>query len=951
MKQLITLIVNGQSHEVAVEPQTILLDVLRDELGLTGTKRGCDYGGCGTCTVLMDGKPVLSCLTLAVDAQDKEITTVEGLARDGKLSPLQQAFIEQGAIQCGFCTPGMLLSAQALLDKTPEPTEEEVRHAISGNLCRCTGYHKIVKAILDVAKRRKEDTKVLTVPKHSAVGKRVPRVDGSLKATGEARFTDDIALPNMLHGKILRSPYPHARIISIDTSKAEALPGVKAVITGRDTGIVRFSFIDTPRYPADQCPLAVDKVRFIGEDVAAVAATSEVIAEEALSLIQIKYEELPAVFDPEEALREGAPRIHDKIVPNTTTAWEDFGVTRKAKSYEAANNISNQTLITIGDAEQGFKESDYVRKDRFTIPATSHVALEPHVAIARFDSSGKLDMWLSHMGYEHKRYWLAKMLGIPISRVRVNKTYVGGAFGGKITIFPYEFLAAFLSRKTRRPVKITLSRDEVLSTCPPSRRMIIEVKTGVKRDGTLVAQHMKIIDDVGAYRSSSPTALYLAHVFRHAIYNIPNIKHEGIGVYTNKLSTGPKRGHGLQQASFAVESQIDIIAEELGISPLEFRLKNLRSRGDILPNGDTLLSYGLPDALKQAAQASNWAEKWTKKPDRGIGIGVASMFSGAHNYPFGSAAIIKVNPDGRFTLFTGQTEFGQGADTAMAQIAAQELGLSVDDLVVVSGDSELCPYDIGNWLSAGVYVSGRAVRNAAADAKRQFLAYAAEIFDVQLNDLSIDQGHVYVHADPTKAVSFVDLYKYGIQIKGGDPIIGKGYAKAVEDVGFWGSSFKGTAALSQGKGRFTDAYGLAAAIAEVEVDKETGKVKVLHLVVSDDCGIDINPLNVEGQLESQAVMGIGDVLFEEVLTEAGRVTNPTLDDYKIPGIMDISKVTTISVQDYEPRGPFGAKEVGETARGAVIPAIANAVCNAIGARIYSLPITPEKILDALLPEG
>jgi len=260
-----------------------LLDVLREELGLTGTKRGCDYGGCGTCTVLMDGKPVLSCLTLAVDAQDKEITTVEGLARDGKLSPLQQAFIEQGAIQCGFCTPGMLLSAQALLDKTPEPTEEEVRHAISGNLCRCTGYHKIVKAILDVAQRRKEDTKVLTVPKHSAVGKRVPRVDGSLKATGEARFTVDIALPNMLHGKILRSPYPHARIISIDTSKAEALPGVKAVITGRDTGIVRFSFIDTPRYPADQCPLAVDKVRFIGEDVAAVAATSEVIAEEALT--------------------------------------------------------------------------------------------------------------------------------------------------------------------------------------------------------------------------------------------------------------------------------------------------------------------------------------------------------------------------------------------------------------------------------------------------------------------------------------------------------------------------------------------------------------------------------------------------------------------------------------------------------------------------------------------
>ncbi len=785
---------------------------------------------------------------------------------------------------------------------------------------------------------------------YSVVGKSIPRVDGSLKATGEAKFTVDIALPGMLYGKILRSPYPHAKILSIDTSKAEALPGVKAVITGKDSGEVRFSFIDTPRYPADQCPLAIDKVRFIGEEVAAVAAVSEDTAQEALGLIEVEYEELPAVFDPEEAMKDGAPRIHDKITPTTTTAWEDFGVTREARSYDAVNNISNQVLITVGDAEQGFKESDHIRQDRFVIPATSHIALEPHGALASFDSAGKLNVWLSHMGYEHKRFWLAKTLGIPISKVRVNKTYVGGAFGGKISLFPYEFLAAFLSKKTGRPVKIILSRSEVLSTCHTSRRFIVDVKTGVKKDGTIMAQHIKIIDDVGAYRSSSPTALYLAHVFRHAIYNIPNVRHEGVGVYTNKLFTGPKRGHSLQQISFAVESQLDMIAEELGIDPLELRLKNLRKKGDILPNGDRLDSYGLPECLRLAAESSGWKQKWGKQPNRGMGIGTGGMFSGGHNYPFGSAAFIKLNPDGRFTLFTGQTEFGGGVDTVMAQIAAEELGLTIDDIVVVSGDSELCPYDIGNWLSGGVYVSGQAVRRAAADAKQQLLAYATEALETKIDQLEINNGRIYVKADPDKAVSLSDMYKYGIQMRGGDPILGKGYTKAVQDVGFWGGSFKGTAALSQGRGRFTDAYGLAAAIAEVEVDKETGKVKVLHIVVADDCGTDINPLNVEGQLESQAAMAIGDVLFEEVVTEEGRVINPTLGDYKIPGALDIPKLTTISVQDYEPKGPFGAKEVGETARGAVIPAIANAICNAIGGRIYSLPMTPDKILKAMKDE-
>jgi CO/xanthine dehydrogenase Mo-binding subunit len=408
------------------------------------------------------------------------------------------------------------------------------------------------------------------------VRKSIRRPDGELIVTGRAQYTVDIELPGMLYARILRSPYAHARIKDIKTERAEKITGVKVVVTGKDIGFRRFSFIDTPASPADETPLAVDKVRFIGEGVAAVAAVSEEIATKTLDLVEVEYEELPAVFDPEKALQDGAPAIHEAVEPNTTTAWEDFGIPRKSRSYRVVNNISNKTLIEYGDVEKAFQEADHIREDQFVVPATSHVAMEPHVAVASYQPTGKLDVWLTHMGYEHKRFWLAKLLDIPISMVRVHKTYVGGAFGGKISFFSYEFIAAYLSKLTLRPVKITLSRDEVFSVCPPSRRMIVTVKTGVKREGKIIAQDVKVIDDVGAYRNSSPTAMYLAHVFRNPIYDITNVRHEAYGVYTNKLPTLPKRGHGLPQMSFAVESHLDMICEDLGLDKVEMRLKNFR---------------------------------------------------------------------------------------------------------------------------------------------------------------------------------------------------------------------------------------------------------------------------------------------------------------------------------------------------------------------------------------
>jgi CO/xanthine dehydrogenase Mo-binding subunit len=457
-----------------------------------------------------------------------------------------------------------------------------------------------------------------------------------------------------------------------------------------------------------------------------------------------------------------------------------------------------------------------------------------------------------------------------------------------------------------------------------------------------------VIDDVGAYRSSSPTAMYLAHVFRNPIYDIPNVRHEAYGVYTNKLSTLAKRGHGLPQMSFAIESHLDMICEGLGLDRVEMRLKNFRKKGDILPNGDTLRSYALPECLKQVVEKIGWKEKYGRKRFRGLGIGTASMFSGGHNFPFASAAMVRLNHDGRVILYTGQTEFGNGVDTVMAQIVAEVLNCNIDDVIVHSGDSEVCPHDIGNWLSAGVFISGKAVMMAAIDLKEQMVTYAEEGLRTPTDHLEMVEGWIVSRSDKTKRVSFSDVSKYAIQKAGGDPLIGKGYSKCVPEVYFWKGEFNKMASLFSGKGRFTEAYGLAAATAEVEVNPETGEVKILEIVVADDCGTPINVTFVEGQILSQAVMGIGDVLFEEVAMKNGMVRNPNLLEYKIPTATDIPKIISIIVDSYEPRGPFGAKEVGETARAAVMAALANAICNAIGARLYTLPMTPDRVQQAIL---
>jgi CO/xanthine dehydrogenase Mo-binding subunit len=793
-----------------------------------------------------------------------------------------------------------------------------------------------------------------TPPEYETIGKPVARIDGIEKATGQAKFTVDMALPGMLHGKFLRSPSPHARIRSIQTERARNLPGVKAVITREDVAGIRYAFVDTPRYPADAGPLATDKVRYIGDEVAAVAAIDIETAEEALRLIKVEYEPLPAVYSAEEAMKPGSPDIHEPFELGERTEWEEWGVRRDRRpdSWKDSKNLSGRTRVSFGDTQKGFEESDYVREDRFETKATAHCALEPHAALAWFDPSGKLNVYLSSMGIFYKRFILAKTLALPISRVRILKTYVGGAFGGKIDLFPYEFCAAFLARRTGKPVRFELEREEVFTCTRQRHPTVIEIKTGVKRDGTILAQEVKFIADNGAYRGSGSIVIYLGHAFSIPVYAVPNYRYEGYSVYTNNPIRGPQRAHGSPQIRYAVDSQITMIAEELGLDPLEIMLKNARKQGDVLPNGDVLKSCGLPECLERAAETSGW-KQWRKHREQavlnpstppryrgGMGISACAMFSGAPFYPFASAAVVKLHDDGSATLFTGAAEMGQGSDTTMAQIAAQELGVSIDDIRVVSGDTELCPIDQGQFLSGGAVVTGNAVRLAASDARQQLLKTAANMLEADPSELVSRGKRIFVTGVPEKSLTYARVIQECIRMNHGDPIIGRGSSKPVQGADFYPSLAKAT-------GRLTDAYGFAVQVAEVDVDTLTGRIGITKTVTFHDCGFPLNRSIVEGQVHGNVSMGMGQALWEEVELNHGQVQNPSFLDYRAPRSTQTPIMVGRTVDTLDPGGPYGAKEVGEGSISGMLAAVANAVEDAVGIRFKELPITPEKVLEAL----
>ncbi|MEJ2220292.1 MAG: xanthine dehydrogenase family protein molybdopterin-binding subunit [Desulfobacterales bacterium] len=769
----------------------------------------------------------------------------------------------------------------------------------------------------------------------SYVGQRIPRKDGPEKVTGRAKYTGDLQLSGMLVGRILRSPHPHARILNIDTSRAEQLAGVKAVITAQDTAGIKHGFVETPRYPADQYPLAKNCVRFVGEEVAAVAATDPHTAEEALGLIRVEYEPLPAVFDPEAAMRPGAPEIH----------------ATHPKVKEPFVNIAGKTETGWGDVESAFAQADYVREDRFESHLRTHGYLEPQVTVASYEPGGKLNVWTSSMGPFLKRAKLARILGLPFSAVRVQKAWVGGAFGGKIDLFSHEFCAALLSIKTGRPVKVEASREEIFAAYRHGQPLIVELKTGVKKDGTLIAQDLRIINNCGAYRGSGVVVIFLSWGFTMVPYRLPNLKYEGYAVYTNNPVRAPQRGHGAPQLRFAVESQMDMIAEELGIDPLEIRLKNARVPGEQLPNGDNVHNFGLIDCIQKAAEHTQFKQTYGVKPKRssenhhirrGIGMGVSAYFGGSLIYPNSSSVTVKMNDDGTATLLTGALDLGQGAETVLCQVVAEELKIPVGEIKVIAADTDATPVDIGSWISGNTYVTGNATRMAATEVRKKLLNIAAEKMEIDIDDLVMKDKAVHVVGSPERRLSYRQLIALSLQKNRGDPVRGEGHWRTMRDEPFHPS-------LATTKGRWSENYAVDAQVAEVEVDVETGQVRLVRAVTAHDCGFPINPLLVEGQVDGQVSMALGHAFMEEVLMEDGRTLNPNWLEYRMPTIHEtaVSEHIDVITEHYKADAPYRTKEVGEGLVSAILAAIANAIYDAVGVRLHSTPFTPEKILRGL----
>ncbi|MFH0866162.1 MAG: molybdopterin cofactor-binding domain-containing protein [Bacteroidota bacterium] len=927
MKKMINITVNGENYEVAVHPNTTLLDLLREELKLTGTKKGCELGDCGACTVILDGKAVNSCLILALEADGKKVDTIEGLTKGGELHPIQRAFVEKGAIQCGYCTPGMIMRTKSILDKNPNPTTEEIKSELSGNLCRCTGYTKIIEAVETAVKylNGKEPVELEFQSQKSAidlsvVGKRLPKIDAPAKSTGRALFTDDISLPGMIYGKLLLSPVAHANIKSINTKKALELPGVKVILTGADVPDVRWG-TSPPRY--DETILAKGKVRFVGDVVAAVAAINEGTCYKALKLIEVEYEELPAVFDPMEAMKDGAPRLFDD-------------------KYE--NNINTHVDHHFGDIEKGFAEADHIREERFVGNRTYQNPMEPHCSIAEWDRHGRVTLYTSTQVVHYVHHQLSHILGLPLGDIRVIMTNCGGGFGSKAATNTIEVMSIFLARKAGVPVKMRFNREEMYLFGRGRHKQYIDLKIGVKKDGTITAVKQKAVLEGGAYSSFGIISTYYAGSMLTTLYKFQNYKYDGFRVNTNLPPCGAFRGHGCPHPRFAFESLLSMIADDIGMDHIDIRLKNAMTPEYHTCNDLDIHSCELTACIEKVRKKSGWGKKKGKLPKgRGIGIGCGGFVSGA-GYPIyrskfpHSSATIKVVEDGsRAVLFIGDADIGQGSDTVLAMAACEAMGITFDRISVVSADSDLTPIGFGAYSSRVTLMGGNAAKMAGEEVKKQVIDAAAEIMKIDADKLDVKNNKVFVIDDPEAFIPWEQAAFAHFSKKG--PLLGKGHYSPPEGLG---GSYKGAAVGT------SPAYSFSATVCEVEVDMQTGKVKVLNFWDAHDCGTAINPMLVEGQAEGAVLMGMSEVLFEnEVFDKRGKMINADLHNYLIATSADMPVIDSTIVDSYEPAGPYGAKEVGEGATLPILGALANAIADAIGARIFELPITPEKVLEAI----
>ncbi|MGA9191272.1 MAG: molybdopterin cofactor-binding domain-containing protein [Anaerolineales bacterium] len=913
---------NGEWVELAPDPGEMLSDTLRLRLGLTGTKVGCDELECGSCTVVIDGEAVLSCRLPTARVDGCELTTIEGLEKDGQLHPLQESFVEYGAVQCGFCIPGQIMTSYALLNHKPDASEDDIRHALKDTLCRCAGYPTIIGAVQAAGHSLETGEPVASPPKAASddtkvVGHTVTRPDAVAKVTGAAKFADDFTFPGMLFGRALRSAVPHGILTGLDVKAARALDGVHSVLTAEDIPGEHNHGLVTYDWPA---MVGIgERVRYVGDTVAIVAADTPEIADQALRLIKAEYEELPVVSDPVQARSEDSPKIHEK------------------------GNLLKHIKVRKGDVEDAFAQAEVVVDGLFHTATTEQAYIEPECSLARITDDGRIEIHVGSQIPYADRSQVARCLAVPEEQVRIVGTLIGGGFGGKEDIAG-QIHAALLAKATGRPVKILWDRHESLLVHPKRHATQIRVRLGSDREGNLLAAESELYGDTGAYASLGEKVMTRATTHSAGPYVIPHVKADCYAMYTNNPPAGAFRGFGVTQSAFAVESTVDELASQLGMDPFEFRRKNALRVGSTTNTGQVLReSAGLVACLdkveEEVRRRTAGRDPFAAAPVEGApgkvrAWGISAVYKNTGlggGAPDKSSAEVEIYADGTAEVRSSAAEIGQGLVTVLQMITAEELALPIGQVRVLLSDTDLTPDGGPTTASRQTFVTGNAARMAAVALRESMAATLAERYDKPPQEIRFIEGLAQVNGHKVPMGDVVGMMK----AEGREP-------KALYE--YWAPE---TQPLGQG-GDMHFAFSFAAQATEVEVDTDTGEVRVLQVIAATDVGKVINPLGLQGQIEGGIMMGLGNALTEEFIMEDGLVFSDRLARYRMPSIVHTPQIVAIAVEDPSADGPYGAKGVGEISSIATTPAITNAIYNACGVRVRTLPVDQDWLARQLL---